>query len=92
VDEHVGVTLQGKNHNTHSSSTMSTSRWFDSSANSDNIRKPLNTFQRYKLENQFNEQVPEFSKIGKKKHDVFFASYGVGAAVGVGLGFATWKR
>ena len=65
---------------------------FDPLAVSDSIRRPLNAFQRYNLEKQFNEQVPEYSKVGERKHSVMMTAYGAGAAAGLVSGAYVTKR
>lgn len=60
-------------------------------ANANVIRKPLNALERYRLEEQFNNQVPEYSEVGQRKHTVLKASYATGVALGAASGFYTWK-
>ena len=60
--------------------------------NSDSIRRPLSALERLRLENQFNEQVPEFRQIGEQKRNALITSYGAGAVFGAALGSFVWKR
>jgi hypothetical protein len=59
--------------------------------NANVIRTPLNALERYRLEEQFNNQVPEYREVGQRKHTVLKASYATGVVLGAASGFYTWK-
>ncbi len=61
-------------------------------SNSNVIRAPLNAFERYQLEKQFNSQVPEYKTVGQQKHNVMWGSYGLGAATALGMAIGATKR
>ena len=55
-------------------------------------RQTLNPLEKYKLEEQFGTQVPEFNEYYQKKKQICENSWKVGAVLGVASGIATYQK